>query len=92
MHAFYGFKFFRCALFIPRGCRILPHLALMIPRVGLNWPPGMNRSLYLTDKLHMQGTPYGLCHGKTKKSTTNGWVDNGAQHPSVPRPNSVWFG
>ena len=38
---------FGCALLIPRGCRIRPHLALMIPRVGLNWPPGMNRSLYL---------------------------------------------
>ena len=35
------------ALFIPRGCRIHPHPALMIPRVGLNWSPGMNRSLYL---------------------------------------------
>ena len=32
------------ALFIPRGCLIHPHSAL---RVGLNWSPGMNRSLYL---------------------------------------------
>ena len=35
------------ALFIPRGCLIHPHPALIIPRVGLNWSPGMNRSLYL---------------------------------------------
>ena len=41
-------SFLGCALFIPRGCRIYPHLALMVPTVGLNWPPGMNRSLYLT--------------------------------------------
>ena len=34
-------------LFIPRGCLIHPHPALIIPRVGLNWSPGMNRSLYL---------------------------------------------
>ena len=41
------------ALFIPRGCLIHPHPALIIPRVGLNWSPGMNRSLYLT--LHEGG-------------------------------------
>ena len=35
-------------LFIPRGCLIHPHPALIIPRVGLNWSPGMNWSLYLT--------------------------------------------
>ena len=34
-------------LFIPRGCLIHPHPALIIPRVGLNWSLGMNRSLYL---------------------------------------------
>ena len=38
------------ALFIPRGCLIHPHPALIIPRVGLNWSPGMNRSLYLTSR------------------------------------------
>ena len=38
-------------LFIPRGCLIHPHPALIIPRVGLNWSPGMNRSLYLTPNL-----------------------------------------
>ena len=36
------------AFFIPRGCLIHPHPALIIPRVGLNWSPGMNRSLYLS--------------------------------------------
>ena len=38
-------------LFIPRGCLIHPHPALIIPRVGLNWSPGMNRSLYLNSGL-----------------------------------------
>ena len=40
-------SFLGCALFIPRGCRIHRDLALMVPRVGLKWPPGMNWSLYL---------------------------------------------
>ena len=35
------------ALFIPRGRCMHPYPALIIPRVGLNWSPGMNRSLYL---------------------------------------------
>ena len=39
------------ALFIPTGCLIHSHPALIIPRVGLNWSPVMNRSLYLNEKL-----------------------------------------
>ena len=42
------------ALFIPRGCLIHPHPALIIPRVGLNWSPGMNRSLYLRCQDHTE--------------------------------------
>ena len=50
------------ALFIPRGCLIHPHPALIIPRVGLNWSPGMNRSLYLTQDTYMgMAHIWGLC-------------------------------
>ena len=50
------FSVLGCALFIPggalfisRGCRIHLHPALIIPRLGLNWSPGMNRSPYLNN-------------------------------------------
>ena len=64
------------ALFIPRGCLIHPHPALIIPRVGLNWSPGMNRSLYLTLPLQKHT---GVCRyvneecsaGKSQKKNRN---------------------
>ena len=40
------------AFFIPKGCLIHPHPALIIRKVGLNWSLGMNRSLYLNKDVH----------------------------------------
>ena len=55
-------------LFIPRGCLIHPHPALIIPRVGLNWSPGMNWSLYLNlhedTSAHLSGR--GELHGAAR--------------------------